>query len=115
MPPAIDRCDMIGVAESVERERARQRYDVAAIDQAAAEAVLALGELVEMNARRVLVEPRRHLVLGFLDCHAVDMVDHLADLIIAPAMRAAGEREVITPHDDDRRGFAEAIGLDRLG
>ena len=86
-----------------------------AIDQAAAEAVLALGELVEVHPRGVLIEPRRHLVLGFLDRHAVDMVDHLADLIIAPAVRAAGEREVVAARDDDRGGFAEAIGLDRLG
>ena len=60
---------------------------MAAIDQPAAEAALALGELVEVHARGVLIEPRRDLVLGFLDRHAVDMVDLLADLVVAEAMR----------------------------
>jgi len=37
---------------------------VPAIDQPAAEAALGLDELVEMDARGVLIEPRRDLVLG---------------------------------------------------
>ena len=38
-----------------------------AIDEAATEAAVALAELVEMHPRRVLVETRRQLVLGFLN------------------------------------------------
>src|SRR5215213_6376026 len=64
---AVDRRDVEGIRKPVERERARERNDVPAIDQTAAETVLALGELVEVNARGVLVKPRRYLVLGFLD------------------------------------------------
>src|SRR6266704_1598815 len=85
MPAAIDRSDMKGIGEAIERQRARQRNDMPAVDQPPAEAALALDELVEMNARGVLIEPRRDLVLGFLDRHAVDMIDSLADFIIAEA------------------------------
>ena len=47
---------------------ARARGDhMAAIDQALAEAALGFGELVEMDPRGVVIEPRRHHVLGFFD------------------------------------------------
>ena len=53
---------------------------MAAIDEAAAEAALALDMLIEMHPRRVLEQPRGELVLGLLDGLAVDMVDLVADL-----------------------------------
>ena len=95
VPAAVDRGDVEGVGEAVEAQRARERDDVAAIDQPAAEPALALAELVEMHLGGVLVEAGREHVLGFLDRHAVDMVDLLADRIIAEAMRRAGEREIV--------------------
>src|ERR1700722_14974774 len=95
MAAAIDGGDMEGVGEPVERDRTRQRNDMAAIDQAAAEAAFALDELVEGDARGVLIKPRRDHVLGFLDGIAVDMIDLLADGIIPEFGGAAGEREVI--------------------
>ena len=52
---------------------------MAAIDDASAEAALRLHMLVEMDARIVLVKPRRGHVTGFLDRHAVDMIDALAE------------------------------------
>jgi len=63
---------------------------VAAIDQAAAEAALCLFVLVEMHLRGVLVEAGRELVLGLLDGHRVDVVDLFANLVVAPAVAAAG-------------------------
>ena len=56
---------------------------MATVDQAAAKAALAFIELVEVNARCVLIETRGDLVLGFLDRNAVDVIDLLADMIIA--------------------------------
>ena len=69
---------MEGVGEAVEAQRARQRDDMAAIDQPPPEAALALAELVEMDLGVVLEQARRDLVLGLLDRHAVDMIDFLA-------------------------------------
>ena len=83
VPAAIDGGDMKGIGEAVERQRARQRNDMAAIDQPPAEAALLGGEQIEMDARGVLIEPRRDHVLGFFDGHAVDMIDLLADLVVA--------------------------------
>jgi hypothetical protein len=88
---------------------------VAAIDQAAAEPALGLDELVEMDARGVLIEPGRDLVLGLLDRDAVDMVDLLADRVVAEAMRAAGEREIIGCDVDRRSGPAPRAREHRLG
>src|SRR5260370_9201161 len=84
---AVERGDAERIAEPVEAERARQADDMAAIDEAAAEAPLALAVLVEMDLGAVLVEPRRHRLLGLLDRHAVDMIDALALGVVAPAMR----------------------------
>ena len=106
---------MEGVGEAVEGQRARQRDDVAAVDQPPAEAALALAELVEMHLGRVLVEARRDLVLGFLDGDAVDMVDALARRIVAPAMRRAGEGEIVGGDVDLRAGGAELAGRDAAG
>ncbi len=65
-----------------------------AVDQALAETAFAFGVLVEMHARGVLIKPRREHVIGFLDRHAVHMIDLLARLVILPHMRAAGLRGV---------------------
>ncbi len=48
-----------------------------------------------MNFGGILIEARRHRVLGFLERHAVHMVDLLADLVIAPLIGRAGKRIVI--------------------
>ncbi len=114
MASAVDRRDVKRVGEPVERERTRERDHMPAINQPAAEAVLALGELIEVHARRVLVDPRRHLMFGFLHRHAVHVVDLFADLIVAEAVRAAGKREVVMAHDHHRARFAEICGIDCL-
>ena len=52
--------------------------------------------MVEVDARRVLIKPRRDLMLGFLDGHAVDVVDLLADLHNRQNdRRAAGQHIVV--------------------
>jgi hypothetical protein len=55
--PAIDGGDVERIGKAVEGQGAGERDDVAAIDQAPAEAALAFGELVEMDFGRILVEP----------------------------------------------------------
>ena len=114
VPPAIDRRHVERIAEPVERERARQRDGVAAIDQPVAEAAFALGEVVEMNARGVLIKPRRDHVLGVLDRDAVDVIDLLARLVVAEAVRAAGQHGVVGRRIDRRAGGAELGGLHAL-
>src|SRR5271166_5213058 len=90
MPAAVDRRDVEGVGEAVETQRARERNDVPAVDEPPAEPPLSLAELVEMNFGGVLVEPGRHLVLGFLDGDAVDMVDSFAlSVVLEPIGRTA--------------------------
>src|SRR5712672_2891399 len=66
-----------------------------AVDQAPAEAAFRFGILIEMDARRVLVEPRRQLMFGFFDSDAVDMVNSFPDPIVVKAILAAGKPEVI--------------------
>ena len=115
VPAAVDRRDVEGVGEAVEAQRARQRDDVAAVDQPPAEPALALAELVEMHLGGVLVEAGRDLVLGLLDGDAVDMVDALARRVVAPAMGRAGEREIVGGGVDLRAGGAELGRRDRRG
>src|SRR5215469_5752006 len=86
MPPAVDRRNVKRIGEPVERERAGERDHVAAVDQAAAEAALRRRMLVEMDARGVLIEPRCDLMLGLFHGYAVDVVDLLADGIVAEAI-----------------------------
>ena len=50
MPSAIDRGNMECVRQPVERQRARERDDVSAVNQSSAEAPRPFGVLVEMNA-----------------------------------------------------------------
>src|SRR5277367_6936939 len=66
MPPAVDRRDMERIGEAVEAERARERDDVAAVDQPPPEPALRLAELVEMHLGGVLIETGRDLMLGLL-------------------------------------------------
>src|SRR5205085_12094111 len=62
--PAVDRRDVERVGEAVEGERAGERDHVPAVDQPLAEAALRFGELVEVHARRILVEPGGERMLG---------------------------------------------------
>ena len=64
---------------------------MAAIDQPAAEAAFAFDVLVEVDARSILIEAGRDHVLRLFDGDAVDMIDALADLIVAVEVRAAGQ------------------------
>src|SRR6185437_11623893 len=89
VPRAVQPENVEGVGEAVKAQAARDGDYVAAIDEAAAEAALAFDMLVEMHPRRVLEQPRGELVLGLLDGLAVDVVDLLADLIVAPALGRA--------------------------
>ena len=100
------------IGEAVEAERARERDDVAAVDQPPSEPALRLAELVEMHLGGVLIEAGRDLMLGLLDRDAVDMVDPLARGVIAPAVRRAGEREVVGGDVERRAGGAEVVGRD---
>src|SRR5579884_1284804 len=96
MPPAVDGGYVKGVGKPVERQSARKRDGMAAVDQALAESPLAFLEMVEMDARVVLIEPGRHRVFGFFDGDAVQVVDLVAGLVIAAAARAAGKHGVIS-------------------
>jgi hypothetical protein len=80
------------VVQPVERQRTRHRNHDTTIDDAFAETAFRLRVLVEMHFGRILVQTGRHLVLGFFDRHAVDMVDLFADFIIAPAIGTACQR-----------------------
>ena len=68
-----------------------------------------------MHPRGVLIEPRRDLVLGFLDRDAVDMVDPLADRVVVPEVRRTRERLVPRRHMQRRHRGAELIRRHRLG
>src|SRR5262249_27098446 len=91
-----------GVGEPVEAQAPRDRDDVAAVDESASKPAFALDVLVEVDARGVLEQARSELVLRFLYCLAVDVVDLVADRIIAPALGRAGER-VVVALDIERR------------
>ena len=87
---------------------------VPAIDEPTPNTVLALGGLIEVDAGRVLVEPRGNLVLGFLDRDPVDVVDLVACLIVTEAMRAARKRRVVGRDLDFRARHAELRGRNVL-
>src|SRR5262249_6486856 len=71
------------------------------------EPALRRRKLVEMDVRGVLIEPGCDLVLGLFHGYAVDMVDLLADGIVAEAITTAGKREVVGSDVDARTGIAE--------
>src|SRR5208337_4079449 len=95
--PAIDRGNVKGVGEPVERKRASERDHMTAVDQPAAKATLALGERVEMNTSTVLIEPRGDLVLGLLYRDAVHVIDLSAHGIIGKAEGTAGKSKIVRP------------------
>src|SRR5471032_850565 len=115
MASAIDRGDMERVAETIEAERTRQRYRMTAIDQPLAEAAFAFGEMVEMDTRGILIEPRRDHVFGVFNRDADDMIDLLAGLVVAEAMRAAGQYVVIVRGMDDRATAADVGWIHAFG
>src|SRR5690606_9874609 len=82
------------------------------IDQAAAEAALALGEMIEVDTRGVLIEPRCDHVLGVFDGDADDMIDPVALGVITEAVRAAGKFGVVLILLDDRTAIAERADID---
>src|SRR5215510_5629117 len=86
---------MKGIAQAIEGQRARKRNGVSAIDKTTTEPSAAFGELVEMNARGVLIKARRDLVFGFFDSHAVNVVDFFTNFVIAEAMHAPRQHIVI--------------------
>ncbi len=115
MAAAVDGGDVEGIGEAVERQRARERNHVAAIDQPVAEPALLGAEQIEMDARRVLIEPGRDHMLGFFDGDAVDMIDALADLIIAVAILAAGQRHVVAGTSIGGQASPKTFGSSTVG
>ena len=107
MAAAVDGRNAKPVGEAVERQRPRQRNHMPAIGQAPAEARVLAGMGVEMDARGVLVEPRREHVVGVLERDAAHMVDALAGLVVVPAMRRAGRLVVVAHHRE--------VGHDQIG
>jgi hypothetical protein len=109
MAAAVERDDHLRIRQPVERQRARQADDMPAIDQPPA--ILARGG-VEMHLGGVLPEPGGQHVLGLLDGHAVDMVDHLAHRVVAPAVRLSGQGEIVAgeiqPRGDGQIGRTAA-------
>ena len=92
VPAAIDRRDMEGVGEAIEGQRAGQRDHVPAIDQPPAEAAAGLRELVEMHLGGVLVEPGGQLCSASSTVMPSTWSMRLADGVVVPAVRPAGER-----------------------
>ena len=76
---------------------------------------LASRVLVEMHLGGVLIETRRDLVLGLLERHAVDMVDFLAHLVVAPAIGRAGKREIIAADLERGHPAPKPAGSTRSG
>src|SRR4029079_2597229 len=90
-----DRCRVELFGDAVEGQCASKRNGVPAIDEPTPKTALALGKLIEMDAGRVLIETGGNLGLGFLGRDPVDMVDLVAGLIVAEAIRAARKRRVV--------------------
>ena len=87
---------------------------MAAIDEAAPEALLSFPVLVEVHARGILIEARGHLVLGLLDGLAVHMVDLVANGIIFPTARSTGERIVVHGELERRQRLTEGLRRNAL-
>ena len=68
-----------------------------------------------MDARGVLIEPRRDHVLGFFHRDAVDVVDLFAGLVVAEAMRAAGEHGVVIGVVEIGQAAPSCAELDAFG
>ena len=85
---------------------------MAAVNQPFAEAAFAFGEVIEVNARRVLIKPRRDHVLGVFDGNADNVVDFFTLGVVAVAMRTAGQFGVVEVVLDDRATVAEGADID---
>src|SRR5471030_1880795 len=103
------------IAETIEAERARQRNGMTAIDQAFPEAAFAFGEVIEMDARGILIEPRRDHVFGIFDRDTDDVIDLLAGLVVGKAVRAAGQHSVVSRGMDNRATAADIGRVYGLG
>src|SRR6516165_10596155 len=68
------------------------------VDDAATETLVLLYMLIKVHSCRVLIESSCHHMLGFFDCHAVDVIDSFADPVVFPQMQAACKGRVITLH-----------------
>jgi len=107
---AVQPKDMEGIGEPIKAQAPRDRDDVPTIDEPSPEPAFALDMLIEMNARGVLEQPRGELMLGLLDGLAVDMIDLVADLIIAPALGRTGERIIVGAELQPRQRMTEPRG-----
>ncbi len=77
---------------------------------------------IEMDLGGVLPQARGQHMLGLFDGDAIDMVDHLAHRIIAPAVRLARQLEIVAGeiqprwhHQIRRRDRPRKLGDHRLG
>ena len=92
MCTAVQAHDHLRVGQTIERERARHRNDVPAIDQAAA---IGAGGGVEMNLGGVLPQAGGQHVFGFFHRDTIDVVNLFTDLIVTPAVWFSCEGEVV--------------------
>ena len=107
VPACVDPQQESCIGEAVERQRAGERDHVPAIGEAAAEARVLAGMGVEMHTRRVLVEARGDLMLGFFDGNAIDVIDFFTDRVVAEAVRTAGKYVVVSRPVDLRARAAD--------
>src|SRR6185437_3022453 len=114
MPSSVDCCYVECIAETVERQRARQRNCVSAINKPAAEAAFAFGKQVKMNTRGVLIKTRCNLMFGFLDGDTIDMVDSVTGPVGAESVMAARQFGVIGGVIDRRTCRTELRRLNAL-
>src|ERR1700730_3963065 len=105
---------MEGVSKAVEGQCPGERNDMPTVDEPALVAALFGDELVKMNARRVLVEPRGDLMLGFLNGHTLEMVDPFSRLVVVKEVPTTSELEVVGRQIDHRAGRPQRVGRDRL-
>ncbi len=77
---------------------------MAAVDEAFA---VGTGFGVEVHFGRVLPQTGGHHVLGLAERHAVDVIDLLPHLVVAPVVRLPGGDEVVA-------GEVQAVGNDQV-
>ena len=115
MARAVQPENMEGVGQPVEAQAARDRDEMAAIDEPPPEPPLAFDMLIEMHPRGVLEQAGGELMLGLLDGLAVDMVDLVADRVVVEALGRTGERIVVAAEIELRQRRAERGGIDARG
>ena len=64
------------------------------VAQPAAKAPLRFSQLIEVDPRRVLVEPCRQLVLRLLHRHSIKVVNLFTDRIVRMTIRRAGTGKI---------------------